>query len=54
MACMQIGLVYKNGLVEEKREKKGKEERDRKEEKEGVLHSEQTQTAKNPELRYKR
>ena len=34
--------------------KKGEEERKKKEEKEGVLGSEQTRTAKNPELRYKR
>ena len=37
-----------------KEKKKGEEERKKKEEKEGVLHSEQTWTAKNPELRYKR
>ena len=37
-----------------KEKKKGEEERKKKEEKEGVLRSEQTQTAKNPELRYKR
>ena len=34
--------------------KKGEEERKKKEEKEGLLRSEQTRTAKNPELRYKR
>ena len=34
--------------------KKENEERERKEEKEGVLHSEQTRMAKNPERRYKR
>ena len=42
---------------EEKRRKmrkKEKEERERKEEKEGVSRSEQTRTAKNPELHYKR
>ena len=40
---------------EKKREekKKEKEERERKEEKDGVSRSEQTRTAKNPELRYK-
>ena len=37
-----------------KEKKKGEEERKKKEEKEGVLRSEQTWTAKNPELRYKR
>ena len=37
-----------------KEKKKGEEERKKKEEKEGVLHSEQTQMAKNPKLRYKR
>ena len=37
-----------------KGEEKGEEERKRKEEEEGVLRSEQTRTAKNPELRYKR
>ena len=37
-----------------KEKKKGEEERKKKEEKEGVLRSEQTRTAKNPELRYKR
>ena len=37
-----------------KEKKKGEEERKKKEEKEGVLHSEQTRTAKNPKLRYKR
>ena len=37
-----------------KEKKKGEEERKKKEEKEGVLHSEQTWTAKNPELLYKR
>ena len=37
-----------------KEEKKGEEERKKKEEEEGVLRSEQPQTAKNPELRYKR
>ena len=34
--------------------KKENEKRERKEEKKGVSHSEQTRTAKNPELRYKR
>ena len=40
----------------ERRKEKNKweEERKKKEEKEGVLRSEQTRTAKNPELRYKR
>ena len=33
-----------------KEKKKGEEEKKRKEEEEGVLHSEQTRTAKNPEL----
>ena len=37
-----------------KERKKEKEERERKEEKEGVSRSEQTRTAKNPELHYKR
>ena len=37
-----------------KREGKKREERERKEEKEGVSRSEQTRTAKNPELCYKR
>ena len=37
-----------------KEKKKGEEERKKKEEEEGVLRSEQTRTAKNPELRYKR
>ena len=37
-----------------KEKKKGEEERKKKEEKEGVLRSEQTRTAKNPELLYKR
>ena len=37
-----------------KEKKKGEEERKKKEEKEGVLRSEQTRTAKNSELRYKR
>ena len=37
-----------------KEKKKGEEERKKKEEKEGVLRSEQTRMAKNPELRYKR
>ena len=37
-----------------KEKKKGEEERKKKEEEEGVLCSEQTRTAKNPELRYKR
>ena len=37
-----------------KEKKKGEEERKKKEEKEGVLRSEQTRTAKNLELRYKR
>ena len=40
---------------EEKRRGKGrKREKKKKEEEEGVLRSEQTRTAKNPELRYKR
>ena len=37
-----------------KEKKKGEEERKKKEEKEGVFRSEQTRTAKNPELFYKR
>ena len=37
-----------------KNKKKWEKERKKKEEKEGVLHSEQTQTTKIPELRYKR
>ena len=37
-----------------KEKKKWEEERKKKEEKEGVLRSEQTRTAKNLELRYKR
>ena len=37
-----------------KKKKKGEEERKKKEEKKEVLHSEQTRTEKNPELRYKR
>ena len=37
-----------------KEKKKGEEERKKKEEKEGVLRSEQTWTAKNPELCYKK
>ena len=37
-----------------KEKRKGEEERKKKEEEEGVLRSEQTRTAKNPELRYKR
>ena len=37
-----------------KEKKKGEEERKKKEEKEGVLCSEQTRTAKNPKLHYKR
>ena len=37
-----------------KEKKKGEEERKKKEEKEGMLCIEQTWTAKNPELRYKR
>ena len=37
-----------------KEKKKGEKERKKKEEKEGVLRSEQTRMAKNPELRYKR
>ena len=36
-----------------KEKKKNEEERKKKEEKEGVWRSEQTQTAKNSELRYK-
>ena len=40
---------------ERRKEKmKGEEERKKKEEEEGVLRNEQTRTAKNPELRYKR
>ena len=39
---------------EEKRRRKGRKRGKRKEEEEGVLRSEQTRTAKNPELRYKR
>ena len=43
-------------MRKEKRKEKNKreEERKRKEEEEGVLHSEQIRTEKNPELRYKR
>ena len=37
-----------------KEKRKGEEERKKKEEEEGVLRSEQTRTAKNPELRYKK
>ena len=37
-----------------KERKKENEERERKEEKEGMSRSEQSQTAKNPELHYKR
>ena len=37
-----------------KKKKKKKEERKKKEEKEGVSHSEHTQTVKNSKLRYKR
>ena len=37
-----------------KEKRKGEEERKNKEEEEGVLRGEQTRTAKNPELRYKR
>ena len=37
-----------------KEKKKGEEERKKKEEKEGVLRSEQTRTAKNTKLHYKR
>ena len=37
-----------------KEKKKGEEERKKKEEKEGMLRSEQTRMAKNPELCYKR
>ena len=37
-----------------KEEKKKEEERKKKDEKEGVSRSEETQTAKNSELRYKR
>ena len=37
-----------------KEKKKGEEERKKKEEVEEVLRSEQTRTAKNPKLRYKR
>ena len=40
---------------ERRKEKmKGEEERKKKEEKEGLLHSEQTRTEKNPKLRYNR
>ena len=39
---------------EKKKDEKEKKERERKEEKEGVLRSEQIQTVKNLELRYKR
>ena len=35
-------------------EERGGKEKKKKEEEEGVLHSEQTRMAKNPELRYKR
>ena len=45
----------KGGKKERRKEKKkGEEERKKKEEKKGVLRSEQTRMAKNPELRYKR
>ena len=46
----------KGGKEKERRKEKTKreEERKKKEEKEGVLRSERTRTAKNPELRYKR
>ena len=37
-----------------KEKRKGEEERKKKEEEEGVLRSEQTRKAKNPELHYKR
>ena len=37
-----------------KEKKKGEEERKKKHEDEGVFHSEQPRTVKNPELRYKR
>ena len=37
-----------------KKKKKREKERKKKEEEEGVLRSEQTQTTKNPKLRYKR
>ena len=39
---------------ERRKEKKNEEERERKEENEGLLCSEQTRTAKTPELHYKR
>ena len=39
--------------MEEKREEKEKEYGEKKEENEGVLRSEQTRMAKNPELCYK-
>ena len=42
------------GKERRKEKRKGEEERKKKEEEEGVLCSEQTRTAKNPELRYKR
>ena len=38
----------------ERRKERRKEKRKKNEEEEGVLCSEQTRTAKNPELRYKR
>ena len=45
----------KERIKERRKEKrKGEEERKKKEEQEGVLRSEQTRTAKNPELLYKR
>ena len=44
----------RKGKKKREEKKKEKEERERKEEKEGVLCSEQTRTAKNPKLRYKR
>ena len=44
----------RKGKERRKEKKKGEEERKKKEEKEGVLRSQQTRTAKNPELRYKR
>ena len=44
----------KGGKERRKEKRKGEEERKKKEEEEGVLRSEQTRRAKNPELRYKR
>ena len=48
------GKKGERGVKKRKGKKKKEEERKKKEEKEGVSHSEQTQTAKNLELCYKR